>query len=109
MDINVILCSHLMCQLIWKQQAHPAIIILIAHRCTTNPKRYEVHAARHTTDYTENLRNLLSTKPLWDEFRIDINIIVSATVFYYWLPVPDSCQYFHSLSRPTSHMRTYIK
>ena len=27
--INVILCSHLMCQLIRTQQAHPAIIILI--------------------------------------------------------------------------------
>ena len=28
-DINIILCSHLMCQLIRMRQAHPAIIILM--------------------------------------------------------------------------------
>ena len=34
--INVILCSHLMCQLIRTQQAHPAIIILIPeNKCQT--------------------------------------------------------------------------
>ena len=53
------------------------ILILVACRCTANPKTYEVYAVRRTTDHTETLRSLLGTNPLWDEFGIDIDIIVS--------------------------------
>ena len=64
------------------------LMVLVAHRCTANPKMYEVHAARCTMDYTETLCALLGTKPLWVEFRIDINIIVSVAAFSYSLLVP---------------------
>ena len=64
------------------------LMVLVAHRCMANPKTYEVHAARRTMDYTETLRALLSTKPLWVEFGIDINIIVSVAAFSYSLLVP---------------------
>ena len=53
-------------------------LIFVARRCTANPKTYEEYSVRRTTDHTETLRNLLGTKPLREEFRIDIDIIVSA-------------------------------
>ena len=53
------------------------ILILVACRCTANPKKYEVYAVHCTMDHTETLHSLLGTNPLWDKFRIDIDIIVS--------------------------------